>query len=174
MNQKGISTLIILLLGALIIISIGGAYYLGQRSQSAMPAPQSSATQVDNSTNDVLAELQDYPIYPNSKFVKKEDVGLYKSTRCEGTPWPEPLCGQQTVRYKFISSDDGDAILNWYRENTVQDGWQYGGGAGGYSGPRDFATDFSLTRGDQFVKGYVHATQLQTEFTIEILAKPSI
>lgn len=73
-------------------------------------------------------EVSTFPIYPNSKYVTKKVI----------PPCNEEVLGCDSIIISWETLDDGDKVLEWYKDEKLHTGWICGvGGAGSYGGPRD-------------------------------------
>lgn len=173
-KQKGIAPILILF----IIAALVGGYLIYQKQIKPAIAPQpiiqiSPSPTAVSINNTYPSELQGYPIYPDSKFIKKEtktpsdyDCKYYGSSLA---------CIGNTSNYIFevdIPSNREDDFIAWYRDPKKLLGWRFTGGADGIS---DFTKDnnsFELLWGPPVNWGSPTNTSTvdnsKTEFTLRL------
>src|SRR5690349_5684769 len=80
-----------------------------------------------NRTGSVAAEIGDFPIYPNAKFIEKADLGPCPSGRPQSI-----IC--EAFGYKWQTTEDYFQVSEWYKEDRSHSGWKCSGGAGSVEG----------------------------------------
>jgi len=80
--------------------------------------------------DEALTKIQDFPIYPGSRFLKSETL------ICPTPNSGYPGCGH--VSHTWETLFPISRVTNWYDENTKNSGWQRTGGTGS---PGSFKTE---------------------------------
>ena len=172
-NQKGLAPLLIVLL---IAAAIGGYLIYTNYSQyrtkvTSSPilqlitqqTPQSSSAPADqNQTSDTLSEINGFPVYPNSVFIKKDNYPPCKDGQYSGYS----LCNENT--YTWQTKDNFDIVNAYYEQDKANSGWKCSGGAGSYGGSRD-ATSTTTCNKDSFHYGLdLRSNSQKTEIILGI------
>lgn len=106
-------------------------------------------------------ELNGFPVYPNTIFVNKE-----KQPSCGKEVSGFSTCG--TTLYSWTTTNDYDTVNTWYTNNAPKSGWNKGGSAGSYVGPRDASGQDSYKKGGLIYKLLINANSKETQIQLGI------
>lgn len=171
-KQKGFIPLI-LGIAILLVIVVGGAYYLRLNKNNQVVDQQPTITQTPQPTQiknspQISNELNGSPVYPGATFIKKQ----IQPPCVEGQYSGFSVCG--STIYLWNSKDDYDQISSWYREDKSGYGWKCSGGAGSYDGPRNSSGTTSCKKDNLSYDLSLVADASKTEIILQIPYKNNI
>ena len=189
MRQQGFSAIFILLSLLLIAGIAVGAYYLGKSQaskqqiqnpvityQTQQPtvteklSPTPSPTPIFINIYSGPQEIDNFPEYPGSLFISKEQAGSCEKGKVSGFT----ICS--AIVYTWQTRDNFDQVRNWYlspENNFAKAGFQCMGGAGMYSSPRQaYQGGGKCTKNGKNYGFAISADSVKTEITFFVQTSP--
>lgn len=108
-------------------------------------------------------ELNGFPIYPGSVFVKKLEYGP-----CDPNNTPDYESCKNGGTYYTWTSNEADKLYNWYIEDQSNSGWKFSGGAGGYDNPQNYGGTESFKKGSFRYNIIWDARNNKIEYSLQI------
>lgn len=173
-NQKGNGLITGILIVLVLALLLGSAYYYGvQNNQDPLPpkilslAPPAELSQSpvpsNPSTMVSSSDLNGFPIYPNSDFIKAIEL-----SPCSEIKEAVPPGSCDATSYTWKVKANFDQLKSFYSEDKSNSGWKCSGGAGGYTNADNATGVTSCTNGSLNYQLFIDTKNGTSEYNLSI------